>query len=139
MFSRLFGPKPPRSEAGRMCFDVVNQIRAKLGHSNRTPLPAALGENPEFVGILLGMMDIISIHSHESSLLQSNLQELFETLWGLESNSDSYSQGMKSALHIMRSVADNPVTFSTIMRTQKAMENPITMNQELYDMIARFF
>ncbi len=139
MFSWLTAPKPPSTKAGRLCFDLINQIRARRGHSIKNPLPASLGQNPEFVGILLGIMDLVSTKTGESNFLKSNTEELFERLWGLEPNSDYYSEGMKCAINLMRTVADNDALLATLERTQETMLDSPNMEQELLRMIERFF
>lgn len=139
MFSWLTAPKPPVTKAGRLCFDLINQIRSRRGHNTRHPLPAVLGENPEFVGILLGIMDLVSTRTGESNFLVSNTEDLFHKLWGNEPNSDYYSLGMRSAIHLMRTVADNDALIVSIQQAQETMLDSPNMEQDMLRMIERFF
>lgn len=139
MFSWLSAPEPPLTKAGRLCFDLINQIRARRGHKIKHPLPTELGENPEFVGILLGIMDLVSARTGESNFLVSNTEDLFLKLWGTEPGSTRHSQGMRNAIALMRNAADNDVLLSSLERAQVTMLESPNMEQDMLRMIERFF
>ena len=139
MFSWFSGLKRPSTEAANLCFDLVNQIRARQGHNIKQTLPEALGSNPEFIGILLGIMDVLSTRTNESNYLKSNTTELFQSLFGLEPNSDNYSRGMISAVELMQSGADNAALLASLERTENVLLESDNMEQELHQMLRKFF
>ena len=139
MFSWFSGLKRPSTEAGKLCFDLVNQIRARQGHNIKQVLPESLGGNPEFIGILLGIMDVLSTKTNESNFLKSNTTELFQSLFGLEPNSDDWSKGMINALELMESGSDNAALLASLERTENVLLESDDMEQELHQMLKRFF
>ena len=85
MLSKLFKgskPSPPKSVAGRQCFELICAAREYFSIEKGWPLPAMLAKDPVFVGRLLAMMDMLSQKSGESNLLKSNCRSLFSVIFG---------------------------------------------------------
>ncbi len=85
MLSKLFGggkPAPPRSIAGRQCFDLICAAREYFSIEKGWPLPANLAKDPVFIGRLMAMMDMLSEISGEFNLLKPNCRNLFSVIFG---------------------------------------------------------
>ena len=96
MFSKLFGggkPSPPRSVAGRQCFDLICAAREYFSIEKGWPLPASLAKDPIFIGRLMAMMDMLSEKSGESNFLKPNCRGLFSVIFG-EPNAEHAAQLM---------------------------------------------
>lgn len=96
MFSKLFKgikPIPPKSIAGKQCFEVICAAREYFSIEKGWPLPLILAKDPVFIGRLLAMMDLLSAKSGESNLLKPNCRNLFSVIFG-EVNAEFAAQLM---------------------------------------------
>lgn len=120
MFSKLFRggkPSPPRSVAGRQCFELICAAREYFSIEKGWPLPESLARDPVFIGRLLAMMDMLSEKSGESNLLRPNCRSLFSVIFGepnaelaeqLMTRGDSNPQLMQALIELEEELPGNP-------------------------------
>lgn len=137
MFSKLFAPKKPDPIA--LVLNAINEVRAKHGQSPRQPLPTSYGTNPAFVGTLLGMMEVMCDRTGEASFVITNSRDLFQKLWGLKPDRESWSDGMAAANSLLERGGNNHQLMSAIESTQFLMLESTNIERDLFNHLSKFF
>lgn len=136
MLNWLLGLAPPRSEAGKLVFETVLGVRKSMGHSPKKHLPNELSQNPEFIGLILALMDAVSGKTGERKFLRTNSIELLEMLFGRDANGNR-THGAICAVQIMTS-GDSRVVDATY-EVGEILEDSRDVENDVYQLLAQFF